>query len=190
MKLRSRLHMLPLPFLLGVLLVDYLVVTRSSEAERNRAFGKFTAKQILDRTEPLCALIAPESGIVDLTVSQSEHKKRAFWMVEGKDKSGSYVAGFTWDAQTGELFRVGHYILEPTAGQWTIVSRGEAVKQARKWMTDLGLFEQGSKWRATPAPEIEKGRWRVHWRSADHAAFVQLGYSGGEIQMAEKWRLK
>src|SRR6266478_1864059 len=108
MTLQNRRHMLPVLFLLAIFSADYLAHMRRSEADENQPYGLYTSKQILDRTEPLCRLVAPGAKITDLKVTKTEDKHRRLWVVDCTDQSGNYIAGFTWNAETGELFRVGH----------------------------------------------------------------------------------
>src|SRR4051812_25215274 len=67
---------------LGLVTANCLMAARRSREESSRSYGWFTSKQILDRTEPLCNIVAPEIGSKCISISRTECANRRFWLVD------------------------------------------------------------------------------------------------------------
>jgi hypothetical protein len=176
---------------------------RQIQATQEQPFGRYTARQIVDQTLPLCRTLQPEADRFALSIEHTlgtdpRGKPWRFWDVEYTDKTGAYLAKFTWDAQTGELDWVSHRISEVLARPpafashtrpWTEgQTRARAAWLGYRWLCRLGFAEAGSRWRLTKAPEPTPGTdaWFTLWRSGERVVFVNVNVISGELVYAQR----
>src|SRR5438067_6350994 len=138
----------------GVLAFLGSIRARQVRAEQSRTYGRFNARQVIERTEPLCrALAANDSGF---TLSAwkyglEDFGPRPFWEVECADGANRYLAHFLWDAQAGELFRATRALAPPVGGERAL-DRRILRKTASRWLLVLGLAAESPGWRPSGVP--------------------------------------
>src|SRR5689334_15015062 len=105
------------PFLLSVALLGgalaalYVAVTHRNQRVPLQLFGRYNEQQILARTEPLCHLFMTPGNNLRLSASQQELQTepiQRYWMVDCTDEAGNYIASFSWNADSGDLYVAGH----------------------------------------------------------------------------------
>jgi hypothetical protein len=172
-------------------------------AEQEKPFGHYTRQQMLERTLPLCRTLRPDADRFALSaehnLTQGLHGRLwRLWTVEYTDPTGEHVAEFTWDADTGELERVGHRTTQVSARQSTFAShtrprteeqtKARAARLAYRWLHRLGFTQERSRWRLTKSPEQTPGCdvWSTLWRSGERVVFVNVNVVSGDLVYATR----
>jgi hypothetical protein len=178
---------------------------RQIRTQQEQPFGRYTARQLTDRTLPLCQMLWPDDDRAAVSaehiLTQDSHRRLwRLWTVDYTDKNGAYLAEFTWDAQTGELVWVGHRTEEsgtsPSAFAPSTHPLTEAQAQARAvrlsyhWLGRLGFAREGSNWHLTGAPmqATPPGYhvWSTVWGSGERAVLVKVNVISGELVYAQR----
>ena len=187
----------PFPFLrITALAVSVFVATcfarkHSIQTEQLQPFGCCTLRQILARSESLCYLFTPPANSLRLSASKQVLQGASlqrYWIVDCTDEMGNYVAYFTWDADSGELYLAGHRPLRSSERIGGPLSQKETVEIARRWMQDLGIARQAPRWRLARAPEQHEHFWHVGWEAEGREAFIQIDSRSGDLLQAKSWR--
>src|SRR5690349_11266093 len=134
--------------LVGSVLAPVLFIrARHVRPQPERPYGRFTAQQILCRSEPLCCVLVPRSPAFNLAVAPTRVHTAPFWTVLCTDPIGREVANLCWDANTGELAQVSAMPPKDEDGRpMSLLSRSAAVAKARVWMAALGFCARSSHW--------------------------------------------
>ncbi len=173
----SRVHAL---LLAGALLSGALVLQgRHTHPEQAHLYGRFTAQQILDRSEPLCRLLAPRANRLTLMAEPTaQGVAYPCWIIECTDPTGQKLAYLSWDATTGQLFCASRASQRSVPRVGSPLNRHEAVRAAWQWLRDLGMAAQASRWRLVGAPRYNGAIWRptwtVSWSAPDLRATVHV----------------
>src|SRR5262249_40782206 len=128
-------------------------ILRRTQAEQEQRYGHFNARQIIERTEPICrALEPPGSRLRFLTErgagQQQDGVEQRTWHVECQDETGRHLALFVWNADTGNLLSLGHNTPPPPESSRPYrLNHREIVQAARQWMEVLGITARSSGWR-------------------------------------------
>jgi hypothetical protein len=160
---------------------------------------------MMERTLPLCQALQPDADRFALSAEPVQyldsHGRRRFWGVEYTDQAGKYVAKFTWNADTGQLLRVSHWLPEdanrPSAATAdTGPGNGEqakarAARLSYRWLCRLGMDEGRSRWHLSRAPERSPvcDAWTVTWGSGARAVLVKVNAVSGDLIYAQSIRL-
>src|SRR5262249_48145483 len=93
-----------------------------------------------------------------------------------------------WNADTGDLWMIGHRPLPPQATSSVVLSRQSAVRAAWAWLYTLGIASKSSHWR--PAAELgpERAAWKVVWHGAEWTATLRLDSCSGDLLFLQSWR--
>lgn len=177
--------------LVSTLIVLYVTRRHQLQDEQSQLFGRYNMRQILARTRLLCPLLTNEENVLHLTAAKQElqgETNRRYWIVDCTDAMGNYLACFTWEAESGELYLVGHRSSMPLEQQGAPLSREEAVRIAQRWMRDLGMAGQASAWRLASAQKPSHDLWHVTWEAGERAAYIQIGLHSGDLIQAKSWR--
>jgi hypothetical protein len=179
---------------------------RQIRTQQEQPFGHFTSQQITDRTVPLCRALQTEANNLLVTAEQDLthglHGRRwRLWQVDCTGPAGEPVAEFTWDADTGELVRVGHWMgevstREPAAAPPTHLltrqqTQARAATLAYRWLQLLGFAQEGSRWHLSRAPEPSTPQWchvwTTRWRSGECAVLVKVHVVSGDLVYAQRY---
>jgi hypothetical protein len=195
--------------LTGGLLVCSLLVCvtlrhRQIRALQDQPFGRFTNQQIVERTLPLCqAILGHADGLMLSTqrmhTNTLDSSSHLWWHIECVDSDHKPLAGFLWNAETGELaFTSRDNGMSPTpespsahmpSGSMTPEqAKGRAAWLSYRWLSRLGMSEGRIHWRLTQEPEhsVRCGDvWSTRWRSSDHVASVQVNVRSSELVSAQ-----
>jgi hypothetical protein len=175
----------------SVFAATYFARKHSLQAEQFQPFGRYTSHQIIARTQPLSHLFTTLGNELHLSASKQElwgESIRRYWIVDCTDESGNYVACFTWDADSGELYLAGHRPLRPSGHEVSPLRQVEAVEIARRWMKDLGIARQAPRWKLARSPEQNHHVWHVDWEAEEREAFIQIDFRSGDLLQAKSWR--
>jgi len=131
----------------------------------NGPYGRYTARQILGATAPICQKLLPFSDGLQLVaephaIYADNGTVRRLWEVDCVDDRRQEVGYFWWDAETGTLNRFKLSSSEVGAGSSAMVARSEAVGRARQWMAALG-WGSGAQWQVCQAPRLAAGAWII-----------------------------
>jgi hypothetical protein len=178
---------------------------RQIRTQLEQPFGHYTRQQMLERTLPLCRIVQPEPESLSLSTETLLVPDRwgrlcRLWSVDYKDQLGKYLAEFTWDADTGELLRVSHWLTEVAARPSGFASpkpfpsrqqaRVRAAFLSYRWLQRLGFAQAGSRWRLTkppePSPTPECSVWNSLWRCGERVVFVKVDVVSGELVCAQR----
>jgi hypothetical protein len=182
-----------------VLLVVACVVIQcrrkqAEEKKRSEPFGRFTAAQITDRTQPLFHLIVPERQTCWMALTQNsgiraDGSPAHFWVVDClKDNSQhpAPLAHFQWDADTGQLLIASNTGSTPGAeGKSRLLSAPRAAVHSWHWLRTLGLACESSRWRLVREPHLDVGRWDLLWRGSEGRVHMVLDAASGALQSAK-----
>jgi hypothetical protein len=176
----------------AVLVVAFVVVlyTWASWVQRTPPHGRYTASQILSRSEALCRLLAPSTGFLRMSADSCampdrNGRMRHFWSVDCDDAANTIVAAFLWDADTGDLLCAGRpHGAAPNKTGLPPLSRRQAIGIAREGMRALEIAGQARQWRLEGARNSENG-WRVRWQAKDRSAYVHVDAYTGELFLAQ-----
>lgn len=106
------------------------------QREQQRPFGRYTSEQIIEHSFPLlAALELPENTLQfsasHLAVYAHGERRRSLWEVDCLNPSGNFRAILLWDADTGELMKIGRHVL--SAPYARPLTRSERLKAAQRW---------------------------------------------------------
>jgi hypothetical protein len=177
--------------LVSALTALHITRTQQIQAEQSHSFGRYNSHQVLARAEPLTHLFTHRTNGIRLSASKVElqgEPPRRYWIVDCTDQDGNYIACFSWDAESGHLYFVGHRSYTPLEQAAEPLSRLEAVRVARRWMNDLGIARQASRWRLASTPERNNTVWHVAWEAEGRVAFIQIDSCSGDLIQAKSWR--
>jgi len=182
-----------LPILLvGISALFLFVRARRVQAVQIASFGRYTASQILDKTAFLCRIVAPEASGMLLSADRdvtdtSDGRLRRCWSVECTDVTDRFIACFTWNADTGNLWYVAHRAPKPAQRVGKGMSRQEAVRMAGCWMRSLGIAAQTPRWRLRGEPGREGNIWFVSWQADGRTATLSTDAYTGSLLGATCW---
>jgi hypothetical protein len=181
---------------------------RPMQAMQELPFDRYTARQIVDHTIPLCQAILPRTDGLRLFIERgrsytSNGSARPLWRVQCTDTAGKHLAEFLWEAETGALALVIHNAeaAESSGSQRAFTSfarmpaeqtRAKAAWQAYRWLYRLGIAGERSRWRLTREPERSSVRcdvWYTRWQSENVKATVQVDAGADTLISAQSWRL-
>jgi hypothetical protein len=137
--------------------------------ELKGSYGQYTARQVLDITEPLCRALAPQGGDLLLTADRIKAQRQGrlirFWGVECTDVKGRHVAFFLWNADRGVLQYAGSAQPPlPAADRQAPMNRQEAIRASWRWLCTLGVAGNPEGWRLAGAPLNFNNSWRIAWQ--------------------------
>jgi hypothetical protein len=178
---RYRSLVLPV-LLLSALAVGLSIRTRHVRPPQARPYGRFTAQQILDRSEPVCRLLAPQAHSLSLvaepTTQQTAHP---CWNVTCSNQTGQPRAYLTWDALSGQLWCVGVPPPPPGKRPSLPLTAPEAVAASWRWLRMLGLAASAAHWQLGGKPQQLWGNWTLTWQAEDCRAEVKVNTNTREL---------
>ncbi len=132
------------------LAVTFWVGTKQHAA--SQAWGSFTSRQIIARTEALCLAIDPLAPLVSAQAEPHETLVKGFdwWLVEGRLPDGTEVMA-VWNANTGELgsLDLTHpnelpYVSVPEGAKENLIAnKQQAIAQAKGYVRASLMGRQG-----------------------------------------------
>lgn len=136
-----------------------------SRVAANGPFGRYTARQLLDATDPICQKLLPLSEGLQLVAESRFHyvvkgTVHRFWEVDCLDAKGQEVGYFWWDADTAMLNRFALLSPNAPADPSARLARVAAVGRARYWMEELG-WGPGARWQVCRTLQLAEGNWIV-----------------------------
>ncbi len=170
----------------GVLVADLFW---QASAGRSEYYGRFSEQQIMDRTEPLCRFTTPDSGRLAMktarvTSPRPGRKNQRHWAVDCYASGGEYVAGFMWNADTGDLWQVSCPIRQSQSGLFEVMDRRQAIRESWRWLAKLDFAGRSARWRVDPDSYIEGDTWSVCWRGTGIAVWLKIGSRSGDLRIA------
>jgi hypothetical protein len=178
--------------LLGVLGVSALAVACALHARQVRRqqvqpFGRLTAREVLDRTAPLCRAIAPGAQALHLTAEPVQELGHRWWYITGKDAAGREVANCIWNADTAELDQVGGGVGSIPPGKLAPMGRLQAQQRAWNWLRALGIAQGGGRWRlvgpALLAHADTCDTWNMQWQGEGRRVWIELEAHYGHLRL-------
>jgi hypothetical protein len=169
----------------------HVAATRRNLFDETARFGCCNRSEIILRTRSLCCCFSDKSEELIVSASQMEAEgsiTRRFWTVDCTDAAGNYIACFTWDAGTGDLYHVGHHSSKVSGRGTPPMSREAAVRIARCWLSSMGIADRNSPWTVAGEPEQFNNIWHIAWRVPGRTAFTQIDVWSGDLLMAKSCR--
>ncbi len=158
----------------AALCLAFILHARHLHEQAVQSMIHMSAGQVLDRSEPLCRLIAPHTSSLRLTAEAIPIGKfHPHWEVKCADPSGQDLAYLNWDAGTGQLISVSH-VFYSSQGMGRSLDRHKAAMEAWNWLCALRIAGQASHWRLAGSPQCSGYTWTVRWSAADRRAVVQF----------------
>lgn len=185
MGIRRNRFLLLSALLVSALAAIHLSLVQRTQAKQERPHGRYTSRQIIARTDPLCQLLAPQAGRLRLSADRTFD---ALWLVHCEDEAGNFIAHFIWDADAGDLRLVGHVPPWQVEGLPSPLSQREAVQTAWRWMRALGIAEKASRWKVIHAPEKVGLSWHIRWQAEGRTAGIKIDLRSGDLRAAYSWR--
>lgn len=162
--------------------------------QKEPPFGRYNTSQVIERTQRLCRLVAPQTP--GLHLSAFQHQPHAadltrYWTVDCDDEDGNPVVWFSWNADSGELNAISRVQPLHLKQQAPLLTQWEAVGITRRWLRDLEIAPPGSGWRLGPLREHVQGGsfWHVSWRAQDRVAHIRIDSRSGDLIQAMSWRI-
>jgi hypothetical protein len=183
------------------LLVCVVLRHRQIQVQQEQPFGRCTARQVIERTLPLCRTLQPEAGHVTLSAEpvrtlEPRGRMGRYWWVSCIDTDGAYLAEFTWNADTGELVRVGHRFPQVSASQqaaspspWTGErAKARAARLSYRWLCRLGMAQAASRCRLLGTSSAGGDAWTSQWRVDERSVMVNVNLVSGALGYAQRSR--
>lgn len=139
-----------------------IAVRRNAALQQNtQRLGRFTAEQILARSEPIAEAFSPAGEPLRLTADPVRETVRPIWTVSCTDMKGREVVYLRWNAQTGDLISAGA-TPAATAGGTGPVDAKEALQSGRTWVQTLGWLEAEHPWHfERPVYHSDTKLWQI-----------------------------
>ncbi len=152
-------------------------------------YGRYTAEQILERSEPLCRSVAPEAGKLLLSVEplclpNRLHVFRPFWQVYCYDEAGRDVCYLLWNALDGEICTIEPRKPMPKRPARLPLDRDSALSSAMSWLRVLPATCSTAAWVLRREPMRTEGTWFTFWRDGSRRAAVAIdARTGGLVKL-------
>lgn len=98
-----------------------------------------------------------------------------------------YVAEIIWDANSGEIIRVGRNTSGFSNREKIAVDGDSLIRLAEGWLRDLGIAPPGSVWRQIGKLEPVANSCIVRFISQGRFATLKLDIRSGSLITAEQW---
>jgi hypothetical protein len=171
---------------IGVLVLLANDRAKSVEAVRLEPYGRFTAKQIIARTERLPGIVHGRTAGMRLSAERIETgglrgNQHRHWVVDATGEAAAFIGHFDWDADTGELLSASFPLPPATPRGQAELKAAEALRLSWHWMRALGVAERSPSWQAVGVPQRTGGAWRVYLRGKDRTVAVTVYALSGDL---------
>ena len=121
-----------------------------------QSFGRYTGKEISDRSLAIVSLLAPQADRVQMELDphpgyarlRMHHREiRRHWMVYCTDDTGRSLANLDWNADTGALIQVVPVHGQTVRRRQGNLEKAQATYVARLWLEELKVGGAGLRWR-------------------------------------------
>lgn len=178
---------------IAVIVVTYRV--SAVQAERVRAFGRLSPKQVLGQSESLAHDISEMSDALlfaayKATIYTRGGRAKRLWTVNVSDARGDMRVAFDWDADGRKLVRVNNASPTVMRSDLPLLPPHRAVQITRTWLHVLGVKVTAPVWRADVLEHSDtssrvEGVYSVHWRAPDREAIVHIRDRTGDLIHAD-----
>ncbi len=179
-----------LTLLIGITaLLGYRTIRAKTSAASKITFGRYTAAQIIDRSEQLCRTITSRDDrlVFFADTDQAYAPNGALqrhWRVDCKNEAGEVIVHLLWDADTGDLCTAAQLLPQMSGRKPPKMPAGMAVRRAAEWMRTLGIAATAPRWRLTGKPSQCNMNWNVQWQAQGRSAFIVLNAGTGDLTLA------
>jgi hypothetical protein len=127
----------PVTALCLLLLLGMLYGKNVADTVRGR--NASIARQILNRSAPICAALAPARQDVTISVDYVALRSQDQWSVSCTDSIGREIASLQWDGANGRLLSAGAPPPARSEGGNVLFAPDQAIVSARRWLGLLGF---------------------------------------------------
>ncbi|HLV79288.1 MAG TPA: hypothetical protein VKT32_03370 [Chthonomonadaceae bacterium] len=182
--------------LLAFLLWRHPVIRRSESEPHARSFGRFTEKEIFDRSEEIVSLLAPQASQVQMLadphlsyVHLRRHREDPVrhWMVTCTGAAGQELVDLDWNAETGALLQAVPASRQTPTRRPVSLSQHQATEVAQAWLETLKIGGAGLRWRPARPATCAYQVWSIVWQCGEHRAWVTLRARTGALIEAASW---
>jgi hypothetical protein len=170
-----------LGLVLSLLLLLALLHSRNA-ANRVGSESPITAQQILARSEPICAALAPDPRNLTMSADYTALRSQGQWTVACTDSTGRESASLQWEGTSGTLLSVGA-CPRPHSGTGLVLrTPNQARTSARMWLDLLG-YSRGQD-RPGLRCAYQSNQWIVECRFESHDVVMHLDPHNGLLTFA------
>ncbi len=174
--------------LVGASLVILTLRARYLRHERERPFGRLNAEQVMQLSLSICQTISPSEQTLSLSVMTDKGPSMRCWDVQCRNAAGKQVADLTWEANTGQLSRVGAFPPYHDDPDKSLLTAQQAVRCAYSWLHILQRNAPSLRWFVVRPPLCAaRQSWDVALQAAGHHARIQMQAHSGNLLLAEFW---
>jgi hypothetical protein len=154
-------------------------------------FGRYTARQMINRATPIFRLLLPQQPDMLLTAEpttelRDDRALRRYWNIDCTNERGDVLARLVCDADSGDMRNVARngLIIDPSAAKVTQahpITRQETLQRTQAWLRILGFTQN---WRIEGVTQHGGSARDIRMITGDRQANLVIDSSTGTLLFA------